>query len=125
MASRGFRAGEKLGESHRHLSVQALGLTEGESVLDVGCGAGAEFRLVRQAIGDTGRLSAFDFSIPLVERAQHRIDEAGWSNVEVHRLDATTAVLGEADFDAAIRPVPWRTPAPWYLMLLAHKSASK
>jgi ubiquinone/menaquinone biosynthesis C-methylase UbiE len=194
-ASKGFRLGERLGKSHRYLSVKALGLTDGESVLDVGCGAGAEFPLVRQAIGDTGRIFAADFSPKLVRRAQQRVDEAGWSNVEVRHLDATKDPLGDGEFDAAlamaslstmpdvdvaldniyqalkpggrlfvadvnpsglfrvlyrkfagapgidvaqrikhwfdevdlldknVEPVPWRTPAPWYLMVLARKAA--
>lgn len=194
-ASKGFRLGERAGERHRYLSVKALGLTGGESVLDVGCGAGGEFPLVRQAIGDSGRIFAADFSTKLVRRAQQRVDAAGWSNVEVHHLDATKDPLGDAEFDAAlamtslstmpnvdaaldniykalkpggrlfvadvnpsglwrviyrrlagapgidvaqrvrhwfdevdmlnakVEPVDWRTPAPWYLMVLARKAA--
>jgi len=102
LASYGIGLGERLGESHRHLTVKALGLAAGESVLDVGCGAGGDFALLRGAVGPTGRIVGVEFSPKLARRAGSRIERAGWSNVELRPSDATKDPMGTAEFDAAV-----------------------
>ncbi|MFC9995233.1 class I SAM-dependent methyltransferase [Nocardia sp. NPDC127526] len=102
IASYGFGLGELLGANHRHLTVDALGLSPGESVLDVGCGAGHDFGLLREAVGPHGRVVGVEFSPKLAGRARARIAEAGWSNVELRHSDATADPMGDAEFDAAV-----------------------
>lgn len=78
-----------------------LDLDDGDRVLDIGCGPGVNFDAIRDAIGESGRLVAVDYSAEMVEQAASRIETHGWENVEVHRGDATTTELG-GPYDAAI-----------------------
>lgn len=79
----------------------ALPLDAGGTVLEIGCGPGVNFQLIRDAIGEEGRLVAIDYSPEMVERARDRVEANGWENVEVVRADATTADLG-GPYDAAV-----------------------
>jgi ubiquinone/menaquinone biosynthesis C-methylase UbiE len=83
----------------------ATGLTEGETVLDVGCGAGSFFPQLREMIGADGHLVGIDVAPAMITRARARIERAGWTNVEARVADATDpnlpADLGPGRFDAA------------------------
>lgn len=81
--------------------IERLELGEGDSVLEVGCGPGVNFELIRQAMGADGELVAVDYSPEMVSKARERVAEHGWENVTVVRADATTADLG-GPYDAAI-----------------------
>ncbi len=93
-----YRAGRVAG-------IEALDLRVGDRVLDVGCGTGLNFPLLRDAVGPTGAVVGIDASGPMLVGAQQRIARNGWSNVVVHRGDAAelTVVLGPGTpFDAAL-----------------------
>lgn len=83
---------------HR-LMVTATGLKAGDTVLDVGCGAGTYLPLVREAIGETGRITGYDLAAKMVARSKRRIAVHGWDNVEVHRADATATDFGAECYD--------------------------
>ena len=85
----------------RETSIEHLALEPGDRVLDVGCGPGVNFELIRNEIGETGRLVAVDYSPEMVAKARERIERHGWENVEVRRGDATRADFDEP-FDAAL-----------------------
>jgi ubiquinone/menaquinone biosynthesis C-methylase UbiE len=93
---------ERKGDAHRHLALKALALQGGETVLDLGCGTGADFKVVRPAIGPAGRILGVDISSKMLGRAQRRIDENGWDNIDLQQTDATTESLGQEQFDAAM-----------------------
>lgn len=83
----------------------ATGLTAGETVLDLGCGAGSFFRPLREMIGATGQLVGVDVAPKMIARAQERIEHEGWTNVEARVADATDpdlpTDLGPGRFDVA------------------------
>jgi ubiquinone/menaquinone biosynthesis C-methylase UbiE len=88
-----FSIGSKLTFPHRdHINRKLiqprLGLREGQTVLDLCCGAGLNFPYIEDCIGPTGRLLGLDFSDRLVERAQALTRASGWSNVTVYEGDA-------------------------------------
>lgn len=85
----------------REAAIDRLDLAPGDDVLDVGCGPGVNFEVVREVVGSSGSILAVDYSPNMVERARKRVAEHGWDNVEVREADATTAALGEG-FDAAV-----------------------
>ena len=86
----------------RRKAVSQLYLKPGDTVLDVGCGPGANFELLREAVGADGHVIGVDLSLGMVERATERIEIHRWENVEVIRADATTLSLGDDRFDGAL-----------------------
>lgn len=77
-----------------------LQLEPGERVVDAGCGNGT---LARRLAAWGGRVTAFDFSAELLERARAR-ESAG--PIDYRLIDATDEAallqLGEGEFDAAV-----------------------
>ena len=84
----------------RERAVETLDLSGGETVVDVGCGTGANFTYLRDAVGPEGRVVGIDLSAGMVRRAQYWIDRRGWENVHAVRGDATQ--LPVEDVDAVI-----------------------
>ena len=68
--------------------VPRLGLRGGETILDVGCGAGHNFPYLLAAIGAGGRVIGVDLSVPMAARARARAAAHGWPNVMVTVGDA-------------------------------------
>jgi ubiquinone/menaquinone biosynthesis C-methylase UbiE len=83
--------------SWRARAVETLGLSPGETVVEMGCGTGANFPALREAVGPGGRVVGVDLVPAMLRQARARIDRAGWENVHVVRGDATQPPLGEAD----------------------------
>lgn len=67
----------------REVAVSRLGLEPGSRVLDIGCGTGASFPFLVQAVGSDGEVVGVDISPDLASIAQKRTDEEGWNNVHV------------------------------------------
>jgi len=86
----------------RRRAVSQLRLEPGDTVLDVGCGPGTNFELLRGAVGADGRVIGVDLSPGMVERARERIETHGWENIDIVRADATTLSLGDDRFDGAL-----------------------
>jgi len=85
----------------RRQAVAALALRPGEVVLDAGCGTGFTFAAIEAAVGERGRLLAFDHSPELLGIARERIALAGWRNVEL-REDTAQRVRFGARADAVL-----------------------
>jgi len=73
---------------YRRLAVQALDLEPGQAVLDLGCGSGLNFELVREQIGAEGTLIGVDYSAKMLARAKQKVEQNGWTNVHVLQRDA-------------------------------------
>jgi len=54
-----------------------LSLQPGETVLDLGCGPGINFPLLRDGVGPDGTVVGLDYSPGMTERATARIQEEG------------------------------------------------
>jgi ubiquinone/menaquinone biosynthesis C-methylase UbiE len=88
------------GYPHRALrlrAVRALGLREGDSVIDIACGTGLNFPLIQDVIGPDGRIVGVDLTDAMLARAQDRIETNGWRNVSLVQADAA-----EFDFPAEV-----------------------
>ncbi|AVQ03923.1 methyltransferase domain-containing protein [Caulobacter segnis] len=81
--------------------VEAASLANGESVLDVGCGAGATTLAAAWRVGPTGRAVGVDISGALVELARRRAGEDGIEGAEFLLADAQTHAFAPS-FDAII-----------------------
>lgn len=68
-------------------------LQPGDHVLDMGCGTGASFGPLRDAVGPTGRVTGVELSDEMAAVARRTIAEHGWHNVDVVVGDATVATL--------------------------------
>jgi SAM-dependent methyltransferase len=66
----------------RQKAVELLDPKEGDRVLDVGCGPGGSFPLVR-AVGRSGQVVGVEISPEISINARRRIEKNGWRNVEV------------------------------------------
>lgn len=62
----------------------------GESVLDIGCGAGASALELARAVGPEGRVEGLDLAAPLLEVARDRAEHAGVGNLCFTLGDAQT-----------------------------------
>jgi ubiquinone/menaquinone biosynthesis C-methylase UbiE len=67
----------------------------GATVVEMGCGTGANLPYLREAVGPDGRVLGVDLTRPLLEVARGRID--GYDNVDVVAGDATEPPIGGAD----------------------------
>jgi arsenite methyltransferase len=65
-----------------HFTLGLIG--EGETVLDLGCGAGTDLLIAAQMVGPGGRAIGIDMTPSMVERARLSATEMGLANVEVH-----------------------------------------
>jgi len=54
----------------------------GETLLDLGCGAGLDLYLYAQKIGPTGKLFGLDLALPMLDKARINLAAAGVSNIE-------------------------------------------
>ncbi|MGH9210532.1 MAG: class I SAM-dependent methyltransferase [Acidimicrobiales bacterium] len=96
----------RLVQRMRIAAVRRLELKPGDHVLDIGCGTGASFPHLVNAVGPTGRVTGVDLSEEMTAVARALINQAGWDNVDI--------IVGEA----AVAPLPAQTDAA--LVFLAH-----
>jgi len=82
---------------YRQKAVQALHLQPGLTVLDLGCGSGLNFELIMDSLDTQGTLIGVDFSAKMLERAQQKVDDYGWTNVHLLQQDARQLNLSEVD----------------------------
>ena len=59
-------------------------------MLDVACGTGLNFPLLRGNIGPDGLLVGLDFSSGMLAKARRKVERAGWQNVQLIQADART-----------------------------------
>ncbi|AFZ72165.1 class I SAM-dependent methyltransferase [Natronobacterium gregoryi] len=88
----------------RKRAATACRLETGDTVVEMGCGTGANLPSLRERVGPEGTVIGIDFTRPVLERARESTSE--YDNVHVARGDATQspfdAVAGDADIDALL-----------------------
>src|SRR5437016_2394526 len=80
---RQLRQLRRIQEGIRARAIRQLELTKGNIVLDVGCGTGASFAALVEAVGPDGRIIGIDQSTGMLGEARRRIERDRWANVEV------------------------------------------
>ncbi len=75
--------------------VDALDPQPGETVVEMGCGTGANLPALRDRVGPSGRVVGLDFAPGAVALARERT--ARWGNVAVARADARHPPVDAAD----------------------------
>ena len=76
--------------AYRKKAVRALRLRPGATVVEIGCGTGLNFRLLRNEVGSTGRVIGVDMADAMLVKARERVDAREWHNVELVRSDAAS-----------------------------------
>jgi ubiquinone/menaquinone biosynthesis C-methylase UbiE len=85
-------------EPVRRRAIERLRLGPGAVVLDIGCGTGASFALLEDAIGADGRIIGVELSPGMLSVARRRVERAGWRNVTlVQAAGEEATVPGVAD----------------------------
>lgn len=82
----------------------AVDLERGDVVVELGCGTGANFPVLRERVGREGAVVAVDVASGALRRSRDRVDREGWENVHVVRGDATTPPLAPADVPRTAGP---------------------
>jgi len=84
--------GLKIGK-YRKMTADALELSKGDVVVELGCGTGLNFSLVLDAIGPDGKLIGVDITDKMLDQAKKRVKEKGWNNVELIQSDIADYVF--------------------------------
>lgn len=79
-----------------------LDLREGETVLDLGSGAGIDCFLAAKRVGPTGRVIGVDMTAEMLARARRNAVDSGISNVEFRLGEIEHLPVADASVDAVI-----------------------
>ncbi len=81
----------------------SLGVIEpGQSVLDIGCGAGFDVFAAARLVGSQGRVVGIDVTLRMVETAKEHLSHLGLKQVAFQMGDAEVLPFPDKDFDAVI-----------------------
>ena len=108
----GFQIG-----SYREHAIESLQLKAGDTVVDIGCGTGANFPLLQEKVGQNGKIIGVDFTDAMLTQARVRVEQRRWHNVELVQSDvasyqfpgkvngviSTFAIIYVPEFDDVIR----------------------
>ena len=78
------------------------GLSEGEVVVDLGCGGGMDVFLAANKVGETGRVIGIDMTAEMLVRARAGKEKLGRSNVEFHQSTIDRLPLPDNSVDCVI-----------------------
>lgn len=73
----------------RKMAIDALELSRGDTVVELGCGTGLNFARVINVIGTEGKLIGVDITDKMLEIARKKVKENGWKNIELINSDFT------------------------------------
>jgi ubiquinone/menaquinone biosynthesis C-methylase UbiE len=79
--------------------VDRLSVKEGMNILDLGCGTGILFDMLRRKVGQNGSVTGVDFSIKMAQKAYRNFP---FANVNVVDADAIMLPFGDSTFDMAV-----------------------
>ena len=88
-------------EPVRRLTIDALRLVRGQRVLDVACGTGKSFEMLREAVGPEGLVVGVEQSPEMLRQASERVHQGGWDNVQLIESPIESADLN-GPFDAVL-----------------------
>ncbi len=74
----------------------------GDSVLDLGSGAGNDCFVARAIVGETGKITGIDFTDEMLEKARSNNAKLGYTNVEFIKGDIEAMPLADNMFDVVV-----------------------
>jgi ubiquinone/menaquinone biosynthesis C-methylase UbiE len=86
----------------QQLAIDALNLQSGQTVLDLACGNGVNFKHLAAIIGQRGKIFALDYSTGMLANAQRHAASHGLPNFQFIHADAARVCLKPNSLDAAL-----------------------
>ncbi len=77
-------------------------IKEGDTVLDLGSGAGNDCFVARSETGATGKVIGVDFTPQMIKRARENADKLGFNNVEFRQGDIEELPVSDASVDVVV-----------------------
>ncbi len=77
-------------------------MDRGETVLDLGCGAGTDLLIAAQMVGPEGKATGIDMTEAMVDRVRKSAAEMGLDNVDVHEGLIESLPLEDESVDVVI-----------------------
>lgn len=82
--------------------MDTVGLSAGDSVLELACGPGELTMMLAERVGSGGRVLATDLSPGMVELTKANAERAGLTQVEAREMDGEVIDVGDERFDAVV-----------------------
>lgn len=89
-------------ERYGRRTVERLGLTAGQRVLDVCCGSGASAIPAAKIIGPGGSVTGVDLAQNLLELARSKAQQQGLENIDFQSGDMTRLPFADNSFDVVV-----------------------
>ena len=88
--------------------IETLGISQGDYVLDFGCGIGSYSIPAAKRVGDNGRIYALDVHPVAIERVQKRVKKENLTNIETIQSGLETGLEDESlDFILLLDVYTW------------------
>ncbi len=84
------------------IPTQFASIKTGNSVLDLGSGAGNDCFVARAIVGETGKVTGIDFTDAMLEKARKNNEKLGFKNVEFVKGDIEEMPLENNQFDIVV-----------------------
>jgi len=84
------------------LPTEFAGIKLGDSVLDLGSGAGNDCFVARSIVGESGKITGLDFTDEMLDKANKNLEKTGFSNVDFVKGDIENIPLPANSFDVVI-----------------------
>ncbi len=77
-------------------------IKEGDTVIDLGSGAGNDCFVARSAAGEKGKIIGIDFTEQMIERARANAEKLGYNNVEFRQGDIESMPITSSKADVVV-----------------------
>lgn len=84
------------------IPTQFAAINFGDSVLDLGSGAGNDCFVARSIVGENGKVTGIDFTEAMIEKAKINLEKTGFKNIEFVQGDIEEMPLPDCRFDVVI-----------------------
>ena len=74
----------------------------GQTVLDIGCGAGADACVAALLVGNTGKVTGVDCTPAMIEKARRNARHAALENIDFHEADIADLPIADNTVDVVI-----------------------
>lgn len=84
------------------LPTEHANIMEGDTVLDLGSGAGNDCFVARTIVGENGKVIGLDFAPNMLERARSNAEKLGYTNVSFVKGDIEEMPIRDANIDVIV-----------------------